>query len=84
MHRPASEASGTRRMLRGLSAAVLPCSLMACLMADRPSMAVLVWVMLLTGSTVMVALLGVLALPIKQSPLSRTHKGAVGGVTSSG
>jgi len=57
MHRPASVVCTTRRCLRGLGAAALALSLLACLMADRPSMAVLVWAMLLAGSAVLVALL---------------------------
>lgn len=57
MHRPAEAATSTRRFLRALGTAALPLSLLACLMADRPSMAVLVWVMLLAGSAVAVALL---------------------------
>ena len=56
MHRPAHEALRTRRLLRGLGASALLCSLLACLVADRPSMAVLVWVMLLAGSAVTVAM----------------------------
>ncbi|WP_157268771.1 DUF3325 family protein [Azohydromonas aeria] len=56
MHRPADEAVRTRRALRALGAAALLLSLLACLRADRPSMAVLVWVMLLAGSAVAVAL----------------------------
>lgn len=55
MHRPASEVPATRGCLRVLGAAALALSLWACLMADRPSMAVLVWVMLLAGSAVVVA-----------------------------
>lgn len=56
MHRPAEAAAGTRRVLRWLGAFALPLSLLACLMADRPSMAALVWVMLLAASGVTVAL----------------------------
>lgn len=56
MHRPAEAAAGTRRLLRVLGAVALLLSLLACLMADRPSMAVLVWVLLLTASAVAVAL----------------------------
>lgn len=56
MHRPASEAVRTRRALHVLGAAALLLSLLACLRADRPSMAVLVWAMLLAGSAVAVAL----------------------------
>lgn len=57
MHRPAEEARTTRRALRCMGAAALVLSLLACLLADRPSMAVLVWVMLLAGSAVAVAVL---------------------------
>lgn len=56
MHRPAEAAARTRRVLRAMGAAALPLSLLACLMADRPSMAVLVWVMLLAGSAAAVAM----------------------------
>ncbi len=56
MHRPAEAAAPTRQMLRALGALALPLSLLACLMANRPSMAVLVWVMLLAGSVATVAL----------------------------
>lgn len=56
MRRPGVPAARTRRMLRTLGAAALLLSLAACLMADRPSMAVLVWVMLLTGSALAVAM----------------------------
>ncbi|MFZ2990122.1 DUF3325 domain-containing protein [Ideonella sp.] len=57
MHRPAEAAIRTRRALRTLGALVLPLSLLACLRADRPSMAVLVWLMLLAGNAVLVAML---------------------------
>lgn len=57
MHRSAEAAAGARRLLRMLGAMALPLALVACLMADRPSMAVLVWVMLLVGSAVTVAML---------------------------
>ena len=56
MHRPASQAPRTRQLLRGLGALALLLSLLACLMADRPSMAALVWIMLMAGSAVAVAL----------------------------
>lgn len=56
MHRPADAATGARQTLRSLGAMALPLSLVACLMADRPSMAVLVWVMLLAGSAAAVAM----------------------------
>ncbi|MBA4194804.1 MAG: DUF3325 domain-containing protein [Comamonadaceae bacterium] len=57
MHRPAAEARSIRRALRWVGAAALVLSLLACLLADRPSMAVLVWVMLLAASAVAVAML---------------------------
>lgn len=57
MHRPASDATGARRLLRVMGSAALVLALFACLMADRPSMAVLVWVMLLAGAAVSVALI---------------------------
>ena len=44
------------RAARLLGAGALPLSLLACLVADRPSMAVLVWLMLLAASAVLVAL----------------------------
>lgn len=56
MHRSAQVAVGVRRVLRALGAGALPLSLLACLKADRPSMAVLVWVMLLAASAAAVAL----------------------------
>lgn len=57
MHSAAEEATGARRVLRGLGLLAVPMSLMACLRADRPSMAVLVWAMLLAGSAAGVAML---------------------------
>lgn len=57
MHQPAEAAADTRQVRRVLGAVALPLSLLACLMADRPSMAVLVWVMLLAGSAATVAML---------------------------
>jgi hypothetical protein len=61
MHRsapaPAPAPARLRPVLRTLGAAALALALAACLKADRPSMAVLVWVMLLAGSAVTVALL---------------------------
>lgn len=56
MHRPATQAPRARQLLRGLGALALLLSLLACLMADRPSMAALVWIMLMAGSAVAVAL----------------------------
>lgn len=57
MHGNAQAAAGTRRGLRLMGAAALSLSALACLQADRPSMAVLVWVMLLAGSALSVAML---------------------------
>lgn len=57
MRAPATAAANARRRLRPLGAVTLALSLLACLRADRPSMAVLVWVMLLAGSALAVALL---------------------------
>ena len=54
MHRPAEQAFTARRALRGLGAAALLLSLLACGMADRPSMAALVWVLLLAGGALSV------------------------------
>ena len=56
MRRPASEAVGARWLLRALGAVALLLALLACLRADRPSMAALVWVMLLAGAALAVAL----------------------------
>lgn len=55
MHRHADEALGTRQRLRWLGAMALPGSLWACLVADRPSIAALVWIMLLAGAALSVA-----------------------------
>jgi hypothetical protein len=57
MQRPAHAAIRTRQALRMLGAVALPLALLACLRADRPSMAVLVWLMLLAASAVLVAML---------------------------
>lgn len=45
----------TVRLLRGLGAAALAASLLACLKADHATMAVLVWVMSITGGALLVA-----------------------------
>lgn len=78
MHQPAEAATGTRRLLRRLGAAALAASLLACLKADRPSMAVLVWVMLLAGSALVIAMLLArrprllaLAWPVRAGPAPR-------------
>lgn len=42
-------------LLRGLGAAALVASLLACLQADHATMAVLVWVMSMTGGALLVA-----------------------------
>ncbi|MCU0956498.1 MAG: DUF3325 domain-containing protein [Hydrogenophaga sp.] len=57
MHQDARAVGPRRRLLRTLGAVALLMSLQACLVADRPSMAVLVWVMLLAGSAFGVAML---------------------------
>lgn len=56
MPTPASRAPATRRMLRGLGATALLLSARACLLADRPSMALLVWFILIAASALAVAL----------------------------
>lgn len=56
MHRPVGEARYTRLALRAMGAVALLLSLLSCLKADRPSMAALVWVMLLAGSALVVAI----------------------------
>jgi hypothetical protein len=56
MHHPATKAIRARRLLRALGSGALVLSLHTCLIADRPSMAVLVWVMLSAASAVAVAM----------------------------
>jgi hypothetical protein len=56
MHRPPEQALTQRMGLRWAGAAALLLSLLSCLSADRPSMAVLVWVLLLAVSAFTVAL----------------------------
>lgn len=57
MTRPADAAHGVRQVaLRVLGALALLVSLLACLKADRPSMAALVWVMLLAGCALVIAM----------------------------
>lgn len=56
MHRAAEASSGTQHTLRVLGSLALALALLACLLADRPSMAVLVWVLLMAGSAVSVAM----------------------------
>jgi len=46
----------TRTLLRLLGSMLLVASLLLCLGADHPSMAVLVWVMLLAGGAVLIAM----------------------------
>ena len=47
---------GTRRLLRTLGASALVASAALCFLADRPSMAMLVWLMLLSAAATGVAL----------------------------
>ncbi|MCP5198118.1 MAG: DUF3325 family protein [Gammaproteobacteria bacterium] len=56
MPQPACAAAGVRCLLRVVGALALLLSLLACLRADRPSMAVLVWVMLLAAGALAIAL----------------------------
>ena len=55
-HCSAGASIKVRHLLRALGTAALLLSLQACLTADRPSMAVLVWVMLSAASAVVVAM----------------------------
>lgn len=55
VHAQAAAKPGTRRMLRLLGVLALFVSLGLCLLADRPSMAVLVWVMNLAAASTAVA-----------------------------
>jgi hydrogenase-4 membrane subunit HyfE len=55
MSRPAAQAEGIRQILRIAGALGLLLSALACLAADRPSMAVLVWFMLLAAGAFLVA-----------------------------
>jgi hypothetical protein len=57
MHRAAEASGGVQYTLRVLGVLALGLALWACLLADRPSMAVLVWVLLMAGSAVSVAML---------------------------
>jgi hypothetical protein len=56
MRCPAEAAARARRRLRALGLGAVPLSLWACLLADHPSMAVLVWVMLLAASAVTITM----------------------------
>jgi len=56
MLQPAARAAGVRLLLRGAGACALALAAAACLLADRPSMALLVWLMLLAASALTVAL----------------------------
>lgn len=56
MHRRAEDANVIRRSLRRVGGASLLLALVVCLLADRPSMAVLVWVMLLAGGAVTITM----------------------------
>lgn len=53
---PAEPSAAARRALRVLGTTALLASLGLCLLADRPSMAVLVWVMLLAAGAALVAM----------------------------
>lgn len=57
MLRSSLDALVQRGALRALGWLQLALSLLACLRADHPSMAVLVWIMLLAGSALLVAFL---------------------------
>jgi hypothetical protein len=67
--------ANTRRVLRVLGGAALLASLGLCLLADRPSMAALVWVMLLALGALVVAL----ALAWRPRWLGWTLPGLAGG-----
>lgn len=54
---PLADSRPPRAILKALGYAALFVSLLVCLVADRPSIAALVWIMLLVGSAVIVALL---------------------------
>ncbi len=56
VHQAVPHAPGRSRWLRIVGAAGLAVSLSLCLGADHPSMAVLVWLMLLAGAAVSVAM----------------------------
>ncbi len=49
--------AGTQRQLRALGSAGLMVSAICCFLADRPSMAILVWIMLLAASVPLVGML---------------------------
>lgn len=49
-------AMATLRMLRGIGCLAIGASLALCLIADHPSMATLVWLMALSGASLLVAL----------------------------
>jgi hypothetical protein len=57
VHGAGDAKASTRRALRVLGALSLLASLFFCLRTDRPSMAALVWVMLLAGAVLTVALI---------------------------
>jgi len=54
---PLADSQPPRTVLKLLGYLALVVSLVACLVADRPSIAALVWIMLMVGSAVAVALL---------------------------
>lgn len=55
VHGRAGPSRSHQKLLRALGGLLLAASLALCLMADHPSMAALVWVMLLAGSVVVIA-----------------------------
>jgi hypothetical protein len=55
-HGPAAQKRGVARRLRVVGALAITLSLGLCLAANHPSMAVLVWIMLLAGSAVAIAM----------------------------
>lgn len=57
VHGSAAPPARLRRVLRALGAGGLAASALLCLLADRPSMAVLVWLMLLAATAPLVSLL---------------------------
>jgi hypothetical protein len=56
VHGQAGPQARTQTRLRRLGSLLLAASLMLCLAADHPSMAVLVWAMLLAGAAVLIAM----------------------------
>lgn len=56
MSRSAAESITSRKTLKSLAVTALMLSLLSCLMADHPSMAVLVWIMLMAITALTVTL----------------------------